>query len=453
MISQLLNTIERGFRVMQTHTHLFLVAALVFIFPLIFLLSSQSFFETASGNIDTSQRQRVGILHDSLAAILPTQIANRDLMQGLLFDYAESNTDIQGLKIAHETPDGYLIDYALATSTIGEYDPEQMLYVRTFSDPKESLIFQYTENGVRTWTAIRKIPIDGETYYVVSTHSMRFIDSIMLASRQQSYLTLTLIFGFLMALAYWLARQIHWRGEAEKLQKTLEERNLFTNMIAHEFRAPLTAINGYSSFLDESKTLTDDEHRYVDTIQLSVTRLLNLVNDFLEVAHIQSGKLKLQKEVVEVESIFDVVVKTLNSNATEKGLELKFDKPKLPHKLYTDPNRLTQVLTNIVSNSLKYTEKGSVTIECENNPLLLTIRVKDTGMGINADDQKKLFAPFMRVGGVEKTDTVGTGLGMWITKQLVELLGGTIGVESIKGVGTHIVMKFKHDKREKIDSK
>ena len=97
----------------------------------------------------------------------------------------------------------------------------------------------------------------------------------------------------------------------------------------------------------------------------------------------------------------------------------------------------------MAGKAIKYTNKGTVEVECAQIPGEVTIRIKDTGTGISAEDQKKLFAPFTRVGGVDDTATTGTGLGMWITKQLVTLLGGTIGVESIKGVGTHIVINFR----------
>jgi two-component system sensor histidine kinase EvgS len=96
-----------------------------------------------------------------------------------------------------------------------------------------------------------------------------------------------------------------------------------------------------------------------------------------------------------------------------------------------------------VSNSVKYTDSGEIELECQKKSTQLTIRIKDTGTGISAEDQKKLFAPFTRVGEVDESTVTGSGLGMWITKQFVSLLDGDIGVESIKGVGTHIVITFR----------
>lgn len=446
MISAILTAMDRGFKMMQLHTRFFLVAILVFVFPLIFLLTSQNIFDTASSNINTAEKQRVGILHDSLTEIvqLPGVVSND--IQNIIANYANNNSDIVELAIVVQSADGFLVKNSLDENRIGTFDTNKIAYQSALSNPDESLIFEYTERGARHWQVVRKLQNELGTTYIVSNHSFGTLDSVMKARRQESYLGLTLIFAFLLALTYWLARQIHWQQRYETLAETLEERNLFTNMIAHEFRTPLTAIKGYASFLAESKTVSEPELKFVSNIQVSTERLITLVSDFLEVARIQSGKLSLEKTDVDVQEIISEVLESLLPIAKEKGLELKFDTFKTPTFLRTDRKRLTQVLTNLVSNSIKYTPAGTVLISAEKTPLALTVRIKDTGMGISAEDQKKLFAPFSRVGGVEKTTTTGTGLGMWITKQLVELLGGSIAVESIKGVGTHVVLQFKNTK-------
>jgi signal transduction histidine kinase len=253
---------------------------------------------------------------------------------------------------------------------------------------------------------------------------------------------LSLIFTFLIALAYWIHRQADWERQYHQLHTTLKERDLFSNMIAHELRTPLTAIKGYASFLQESPNLDTEEQRYADTIRESAERQVLLVNDFLEIARIQSGKMKIEPTQVDVNKTIPSIVETLQPEATAKQLQLIYTPALQTQPLVTDENRLVQVLTNIITNSIKYTDTGTVEVTCEATRAGIAIRVKDTGMGISAEDQKKLFAPFARVGGVEHTSTSGTGLGMWITKQMIELLGGSINVESIKGVGTHVVLQF-----------
>jgi signal transduction histidine kinase len=168
-----------------------------------------------------------------------------------------------------------------------------------------------------------------------------------------------------------------------------------------------------------------------------------LVSDFLEVARLQSGKLKIEKTQVDLREVLSLVTEELQLTAKEKGLTLVYESPVQPVLMQTDRARMIQVITNMVSNSVKYTPSGAVELECQKEAGKIRINIKDTGTGISAEDQKKLFAPFTRVGDVDHTSIAGTGLGMWITKQLVDLLDGEIGVESIQGIGTHIVITFK----------
>jgi signal transduction histidine kinase len=444
MISKLLRTLENGIRVMRSNTRLIFVGVLVFVFPLLFVVITQSFFDAAYTNIQTSEKQRVGILQDSLKSIIEKTSITQGGLQSILNEQAKQNQDITEMRIVQKTSEGLLIVNSLDEDSIGTYETSTELYQSALGATDSSLIFEFVIGGNRTWQVVRAATgSDGTTYYIFSEHSFKTVDSIMAARRQESYFGLTAIFLFLGGLAYWFARQIDWRKRHDALKKQLEERDLFTNMIAHEFRAPLTAINGYSSFLAESKTPTPDERRYVQNIQTSTSRLLTLVNDFLEVARIQSGKLSLEIKSLDVQTVLTGVVEALRPNATEKRLTLVYEPLVQPIMHATDAKRLHQVIQNLVSNSIKYTEKGTIELTCEQTPVAIVIRIKDTGMGISAEDQQKLFAPFARVGGVEKTSITGSGLGMWITKQLVEALKGSISVESIKNVGTHVVVTLK----------
>jgi signal transduction histidine kinase len=317
------------------------------------------------------------------------------------------------------------------------------MYTMSQPESKNSLIFPIMSGNERTWQAIRAVTLGNDTWYVVSEHSFANIDSVMKARQQQAYLGLTAIFAFLISLAYWFGRQTDWRKRYDALSIRMKERNLFTNMIAHEFRTPLTAIRGYTGFLADSNSISTKEKTFVEAIQTSTDRLLSLVNDFLEVARIQSGKMALELKTVDIQPTIMAVVEALQPLANEKGLTLSFHRLAVPVVVTTDTRRLYQILQNLVSNSLKYTQKGSVEVTIDVRPKTVSIRIKDTGMGISAEDQRKLFEPFGRVDEVDKSAITGTGLGMWITKQLAEALNGTVAVESIKEVGTHVVIAFR----------
>jgi signal transduction histidine kinase len=443
MTSQLRNLFKNGFMVLKSSNRLLFIATLLFIFPLLFLYITNTFVETAEKNIETAEKRRVAVLHDALSVLLPTYESNPALTREFLAVQQREMSDVPEIRIVKKTESGYEILESYQDEKEGSYESVTDLYTVAQPELTSPLIFTFVSNEGRSWHAIRAVKVGNETFYILSQHSFSNIDTVMKARKQQAYLGLTAIFAFLIALAYWFGRQIDWHKRYDALDIKMKERDLFTNMIAHEFRTPLTAIRGYSSFLAESKTISEKEKTFVDAVQTSTERLLALINDFLEVARIQSGKMNLELVAVDVQPTIMAVIDALQPIAKEKNLSLSFHKLAVPVVLTTDTKRLYQILQNLISNSLKYTEKGSVELTVDVAPRTVSIRIKDTGMGISAEDQKKLFEPFGRVGGVDKSTITGTGLGMWITKQLAEALKGTVTVESIKDVGTHVVLVFR----------
>lgn len=440
MISNILYTIARGWTRVRANTKLLFLVVVLFIFPLLFVTVLERFYDVAAANIQTVEMQSIGVLHDSVAALVeaaPRRSA--EAMQAIV----DQNPDLSAFRLYAETGTEVMeVQYANEPELIGATGTAPTLLKTTLQEPGQTYSTTIYRGDIRYIQSARAIKTDNTTLYLYSEHSRQQIDTVLAKRKLDAYIVLSIIFAFVIALAYWISRQSDWQRKYETLASTLKERDLFSNMIAHEFRTPLTAIKGYASFLQEAQDLTDEERRFADTISESAQRLVLLVNDFLEVARIQSGRMKLEYSKLDVRSSIETVVQSLDEEAKAKNLNLVYTPALQPQILSTDANRFVQILTNIVSNSIKYTATGTVEISCDVERKGIVIRVKDTGMGISADDQQKLFAPFSRVGGVEKTTTTGTGLGMWITKQMIEMLGGSIAVESIKDVGTHVVLHF-----------
>jgi signal transduction histidine kinase len=446
MISKFLYTLERGWKQITANSKLLFIVMVLFVFPLLFVLVLQQIDAVATANIQTAEFKRTDALHAAISGVLES--APEANLNSLLSDIAQSSNDVTVLRVYRATVDDRV-------TIVASSDKNEVSKVNTLStvlqlgkvEPEQTFAVPLSTDGGRIEQAVRYIELNQVGYYIFSEHSRVQSDAVMQKRKQDSFLILTLIFGFLIGLAYWINRQSDWEKKHNKLKATLEERDLFTTMIAHEFRTPLTAIKGYASFLQESQTMHNEEIRFADTIRESAERLVLLVNDFLEIARIQSGKLTMEQKPTDIRKPIQTVADSLTQAAKDKGLRLVYTPDLKSQILVTDENRFVQILTNIVSNSIKYTDTGTVKISCESERSGVTIRVKDTGTGISAEDQQKLFTPFSRVGGVEKTTTTGTGLGMWITKQMIELLRGDIAVESIEAVGTHVVMHFKHAKQ------
>ncbi len=221
----------------------------------------------------------------------------------------------------------------------------------------------------------------------------------------------------------------------------LEQMKLdFVSMAAHELRTPLTAIAGYLYYLDEELKgkITTDQKTYLERITISTKQLQSLVENLLDATRIERGTLSLELKEESWEKIVSGVVETFNDFAKQKSLTLKYDKPltPLPH-VNVDRFRISEVISNLLSNAVNFTPpKGTVTIRVflkENN---LVTEISDTGIGIPADSLAHLFTKFYRVSGVLSEGSKGTGLGLFISKAIVELHQGKIWVESSWGKGS-----------------
>ena len=435
---------------MRSNTKLLLIGVLVLVLPALFVWAIDSIFTSAQSNIETAQKERVGIVHDTIRSLLLGGIESSFVQVAISEIYNSTQSDgvvLNGIKIYRDTPEGFVVLASTeGTSTVGQLEADAVVIRRIpFSEEFSFHFSPYAIDGRRIWQVYERVSLPDEYLYVFSQFDLTLAEQIMSARKLQAYFVLSFVFLFLIALAYWLRKQIDWENKYRRVLATLQDRDLFSNMMAHELRAPLTAVRGFASFLNESSNLTDKERHYVENIEISSNRLVELVNDFLEVARLHSGKLSIKKQSVDLTTLIPSALATLEELAREKGLSLRYETNHRAFMIVTDPDRLTQVIVNLVSNAIKYSERGIVAVACEDTRRGMTIRVKDTGTGISAEDQQKLFAQFSRVGGVDDKPITGSGLGMWITKQIVELLGGTIGVESIKGIGTHVVVTFKHN--------
>ena len=155
----------------------------------------------------------------------------------------------------------------------------------------------------------------------------------------------------------------------------------------------------------------------------------------------QQGRLSFNLQIIQPEDSISSVVESLTYTANQKGLQVSYDM-KNSARILVDKDRLKQVLINLVGNAVKYTPKGSVTVTSYSEGDIYMIRVSDTGIGISAEEQKKLFTRFYRIRSKETENIRGTGLGLWITKEIVSQMGGQLAVESIKGKGTDFIASF-----------
>lgn len=226
----------------------------------------------------------------------------------------------------------------------------------------------------------------------------------------------------------------------ENAEQSLETRKLFLANISHEIRTPINAISGMSGILADTD-ISDTQKQYVNAIQSSSKSLMVIVNDILDMSKLESGKFSAEFIPFDIRSIVDPLYTSYLLRTDEKGIAFSIDYPEaMPKWVFGDPTRLGQILNNLISNAIKFTDKGKVslkiTFEKKGKVNEFCFKVSDTGIGIDQEKLKTIFEFFSQEDNTITRRFGGTGLGLAISKSIAELLGGEIKVESEKNVGS-----------------
>ena len=235
--------------------------------------------------------------------------------------------------------------------------------------------------------------------------------------------------------------EVELREANIRVTEAARAKESFLATMSHEIRTPLNGVLGMASLLSET-TLNDEQHDYIRLIRASGDTLLRLINDVLDFSKIESGRMTLESVAVEIVPVVEEAFELVADKAREKGIALLFDMHEdVPFYILGDATRIRQILLNLLSNALKFTERGEIKIDLSvqqkvGSQLVLRGQVSDTGIGIPADRASKLFQPFTQVDASTTRKYGGTGLGLAIVRRLSQLMGGDVFVESVEGKGS-----------------
>lgn len=240
------------------------------------------------------------------------------------------------------------------------------------------------------------------------------------------------------------------RSANEKLEQMNHLKNEFISMVSHELRTPLTTIKGFVSIVlnEETGPLNDQQRRFLETSDRAIDRLTLLVSDLLDISRIEAGQIKMQLRPI---SLRDVAARTDSNFAPQlkaQNLKLTINLPDTLPLVLADPDRLQQVFDNLISNALKYTTEGGITISAIDRGDFVMVSVKDTGSGIAKGEQDKIFEKFYQIKVGNAYPTKGTGLGLAIVRSIVESHRGKVWVESEAGKGADFRFMLPRAKQE-----
>lgn len=300
-------------------------------------------------------------------------------------------------------------------------------------------------NVVKGWNVITPI-FDSKNKVVaaVSTNvstadTQELIDNTLKASFIVTGAIVLLIIGLLF-------RHFRFASYAELLRKQKavnQTMSDFLSVATHELKAPMTTTKGYvSSILDgDYGEVNERMVEPLNTVVKQTERLNNLVQDLLNVSHIEQGKITIEPANVDLSAIITSIIHDYNERAQNKGLSLQYEATPAVY-VYADQGRVVEVMTNLIDNAIKYTPSGSVTIKHRLSGKNLITSIIDTGPGMSSEESSRLFQRFYRVKNDNTKGIPGTGLGLWIIKQYIEKMNGKISVNSIVGVGTEFTVEL-----------
>ncbi len=272
-----------------------------------------------------------------------------------------------------------------------------------------------------------------------------------------AFALVTIIF-FLANILKDITKSQHYRQSLEEekayTELLLKSKEQFMLSLTHDLKSPLSSIIGFTGIMQDEGGVSPLHQKYLQNISMASTHILNLINSLLDLARLDTGKLTIDHIPFSLKPLMDDIVEGFRPQAIAKNIDLQFQYNVTPSVVYvSDPMRITQILGNLISNALKFTEAGKVTVtvsavESSEKNDLVQIDVADTGIGISEENTRRIFEEFERV--VTSRQYEGTGLGLTITKKLIHLLKGTINLESKAGEGSHFSVVLTFEKGEQL---
>ena len=227
--------------------------------------------------------------------------------------------------------------------------------------------------------------------------------------------------------------------KAAQLKEASELKSRFLSYMSHEFRTPLGSIRSIARILLDrlDGPLTDEQEKQVQFVQSSAAELTEMVNDLLDLAKVEAGRVTISPEWFEMVDLFSALRGMFKPILSNDAVTLIFEEPEGVPPVYTDDNKLSQILRNFISNALKFTQKGEVRVRAAmTGSDAVTFSISDTGIGIPREHLGAIFQDFVQVNSPIQKRLRGTGLGLSLSKRLAEMLGGSVAVESEFGVGS-----------------
>lgn len=439
----MINFLKRGIYFVRENLGIFYSLLLLVVIPLAFYYNTFFTLESFQENIDFNLQTKTLLAEVIFSTFAAEVISNEGDLQAKINQITEENPEISGLRVILPAEEEFEVAYSKNLEEVGTKAIDDSI---PLSWHRNQAIAHLATNQAneRFWEVIRPLhDSEGEKIGLVSMSiSLREADMLAVEVVKRVYIVAIATILLTLFLIIHHTRLFQYVVLFRKLKKEDKEKDDFMNMAMHELKGPIVNMRNYILTLKEEigVSLNKIQKQYLDRALISSERLNDLTSDMLDVVRIQQKRLSFESEKISPQKIIQSVVQEFKPEAEKKNLQLLFRKRDV-FFVNANPNRLKEVLVNLINNAIKYTQKGKVEIrtEIEGNKRCLII-IEDTGIGVSAEEQQRLGEKFFRIKSEETEDIPGTGLGLWIINEICVRMGGKLLVESIKGKGSKFIV-------------
>lgn len=407
----------------------------VVVIPVILIINSLWLMDRFHKILDSVSQQEATLAHDIISSIdLPNYLSSSDLSVTLTKIVA-NNSRVK--KIGYLSKDPALANrytlYASSNSESGSVDiPKDLLqFVHDKHQPYIGLTRDETKKTFQ-WTIVSEIEAlpDGNEGIIMMNLDASSVQTFLADISTESLVVLVVLIVFILLLLINHLRFYDYSLLYSELKQIDQMKDDFFTTASHEIRTPLTSIAGYASLAADEIDDKETVKHALNVISTSASRLSSLVENLLDISRIEQGRVAIKPVRVSLVQITGSVYDELLLQVQEKGLVFNHSIPAKDIFVMIDSDKFKQILFNILSNSIKYTLNGSITVSYAVSNGFGRVIITDTGIGMRKEQRTNLFSKFYRVNDDKTRKVYGNGLGLWITKQLVELMHGKIEVES-----------------------
>ena len=443
---------ERVGKLLKDNAQFIYSIILIVLIPVIIIANALWQIRKSNDNMDSILQNKAilveSVLGDSISETIKDQVA----LQTKITKITNENPDISEITVMTQNANDFTAVASTDRQNIGlKLTSSDYISAWLQDKPTTKLFEDKTKTPtIRFWrvTDVLKNANSQKIALVDMTMSLQDTDAINKKNLNTSLIILGITIFLVLLLLINHFRFFEYTVLFKRLKEVDKMKDDFISIATHEMKTPMAAIKGYISMMFEGLTGEYDQKTklHLEKIYVNIQRLDLLLTETLDVSRLEQGRMQFNMQPYDISEIIGASILTLEDQAKEKGLALTETKlPSMP-LVFIDPERLRQVTDNLIGNAIKYTLKGSVTISYQMADGKLSTIIKDTGIGMSDHDRKSLFTQFYRIKNEKTVDIPGTGLGLWISREIIRKMNGKIIIESKENVGSTFTIQLPYMK-------